>query len=255
MDPLETQIYEAIIVAVIVIGIILTYYIVSVIKQQKKVLGFQKQNANAVVTALEMDRSRIAADLHDDIAPMLSAVRMKINSFELTEPGDNYQLENVNEIVDELSRRVREISFGLMPYTLKAKGLNTAIREFIDYIDRKETLSIQYSLLNDSVVLNEPASVNIYRIIQELIHNTIKHSGATELILELRKEKEKLVLLVQDNGKGFDYNMKLKSGTGLGLKSLLNRVSLLGGELFMESEINKGSFCTILIPLKNGKTL
>lgn len=255
MDPREIQIYKAIIIAVIVIGLILSYYILSVVKQQKKVLSFQKQNANAVITALEKDRSRIAEDLHDDIAPMLSAIRMKINSFELTEADDNTQLVKINQTIDDLARRVREISFGLMPYSLKAKGLNTAIREFIHYINRSATLSIQLTLPEKSILLNEQSSVSIYRIIQELVHNTIKHAGATELKLELRKENKKLILLVQDNGKGFNYEKHLKSSTGLGLKSLQNRISLLDGELQMESKLNEGSFCTIIIPLKDEQTL
>lgn len=255
MDPREIQIFKAIIIAVIVIGVILSYYIMSVVKQQKKVLNFQNQNANAVITALEKDRSRIAADLHDDIAPMLSAIRMKINSFELTEDDDSTQLEKVNGTIDDLSRRVREISFGLMPYSLKAKGLNTAIREFIHYINRSETLSIQLKLPEKPIALSEQSSVSIYRIIQELVHNTIKHAGASELNLELRKEKEKLILLVRDNGKGFNYKLQLNSGSGLGLKSLQNRISLLSGELSMESKINEGSICTVIIPLQNEKAL
>lgn len=255
MDPKEIQIFKAIIIAVVVIGVILSYYIMSVVKQQKRVLTFQNQNANAVITALEKDRSRIAADLHDDIAPMLSAIRMKINSFELTEDDDSMQLEKVNGTIDDLSRRVREISFGLMPYSLKVKGLNTAIREFIYYINRNEKISIQLTLPENPIRLSEQFSVSIYRIIQELVHNTLKHSGATALALELRKEKENLILLVRDNGRGFNYDLQLKTGTGLGLKSLQNRTSLLGGELIMESKINEGSFCTIIIPLKNDKII
>lgn len=251
MDAQESQIYTALLIAIVIIGNIIAYFIFSVINQHKKVLTLQRKNLTAEITALENDRSRIAADLHDDLAPMLSAVKMRINSFEITDPQDQVQLEKTNQAIDEIARRMREISFDLMPNTLQRKGLLVALQEYVGYINRKDSLQVRLSLPEEPLYLEEQKSINVYRIVQEIVHNTLKHAQATELILEVKKEREGLVLFFKDNGRGFNYREELKDTTGFGLRSLLNRTHLLQGDLEVQSKEGKGTAYIIQIPLKN----
>ena len=241
MDSNETSIFTAIIISVLVIGIIIIYFVVSLVKQQKRMLALEKLNIQAELTALEKDRARIASDLHDELGPMLSAVKMKINTFELTEPEDQENMEKTNEHIDSILKRMREITFDLMPNILFRKGLVMAIHEFINYISKKNELQINFSSSGELPVLPEQQTLNLYRIVQEIIHNTIKHAEANMLSIKLEIAGNMLQLSTADNGKGFDYDKKSKTAMGMGLVNLSNRTELMKGKMFIDTAKNAGT--------------
>jgi signal transduction histidine kinase len=213
------------------------------------VLRLQRQYAQAEITAIEQDRARIAADIHDDLAPTLVAVKMKISSFDLEDPEDQYQLESTNQAIDDLAKRLRSISFNLMPSTLKAKGLETAIREFVSFMSREDQLQVRFWTAEEPLFLPEEATIHTYRMVQEIVQNTVKHAQATELYISLKREQRYLMLQTKDNGQGFDYERMIQKEGGLGLRSLLNRANLLRAEFQVDSEEGKGTAYTIQIPL------
>ena len=248
MDAQESKIFTAILIAVGVIGSIIAYFIYSVVQHQRKVVALQRSYARSEITALEKDRARIAADLHDEISPILSAVKLKISSFDLADEEDKQQQLKTNEHLNDLLRRMREISFSLMPVTLQRRGLRAALQELVGYWSVRDQLQIE--LRAEEMALSETFSIHLYRIAQEIIHNTIKHAGAAYLLLDLKKEGGKLVLRSRDNGRGFDYQKKLEEGDGFGLRNLFNRTDLLQGELFIDAAEGKGTEYTIEIPLQ-----
>jgi signal transduction histidine kinase len=144
--------------------------------------------------------------------------------------------------------RMRAISFDLMPATLREKGLQSAIQAFVNYTANNSGLQIRFITQKEKITLDDQKTIHIYRIVQEIIHNTIKHANAKELIILLNKEHHDLVLSTKDNGQGFDYQQQLKSSSGLGLKSLMNRIYLLKAEFFIDSKPGKGTTITIQIP-------
>jgi len=245
MDAQETRIYTAVIITSIVIGSIIIYFIISIIRQQRKNLNLHKQNILAEITAIEKDRARIAYDLHDELGPMLSVVKLRMNSFELSDSSDKIQNEKINDNIDSILTRIREISYNLMPNVLLRKGLITALKEYIYNID-EHILKISYNF-PDVILLNEQTSINIYRIVQEIIHNTIKHANATQLYIDFKTEKNKLIISLKDNGTGFEQK-EIKNNGGLGLKSLLSRTQLMNGKMFLESKIGKGTEFIFEIP-------
>ena len=247
MDAQETSLYTAILIASIIIGIIIVYFVVSIITQQRKNLELHKRNILTEITALEKERARIAADLHDELGPLLSAVKMKINSFELADAEDQAEIAKTNQHIDSMVKRVREISFDLMPSALIRKGLLVAVREFADYIMKTNALQIDVRAA-DSLQLQEHKAVNLYRIIQEVIHNTIKHAKASQLTIELHTQKNKLVLKTHDNGVGFNPDA-LGKNTGLGLRSLLSRTEIMNGTMYLDSQKGRGTSITFEIPL------
>jgi two-component system, NarL family, sensor kinase len=249
MNSEETSIFTAIIITVLVIGIIIVYFAVSLIKQQKRMLVLEKLNIQAEITALEKDRARIASDLHDELGPMLAAVKMKMNTFELTEQEDKENMEKTNEHIDSILKRMREITFDLMPNILFRKGLVSAIHEFITYISKKNALQINFSSSIESLILPEQQTLNLYRIVQEIIHNTIKHAEATELNIQIAVIENKLQLTTTDNGKGFDYDKKSKTAMGIGLKNLANRTEMMKGKMFIDTEKNAGTKFKFEIPV------
>jgi signal transduction histidine kinase len=212
------------------------------------VLRLQQENATAEITALEKDRSRIAADLHDDLSPMLSAVKMRVNSFELTDEDDQDQLNKTNDAIDEVLKRMREISFDLMPDALLRKGIIPAVSQFVSYVSQSSSLQIDFTA-QEEINLDEQKTINLYRITKEIIHNTIKHAKASCLVLELKKERNKVILSATDDGIGFETDKDVKESRGFGLRSIVNRTELMGGETFLTSTKGKGTNYIIEIPV------
>ncbi len=132
MHTTETKIYTTILIAAGVLGIILVYFVINIIRQQRKNLIFQKGKIQAEITTLENERRRIASDLHDDLGPLLSAVKLQINSVEVPDEEDRELIERSGMYIDNILSRIREISNNLMPQALSRKGLIIALQEFID---------------------------------------------------------------------------------------------------------------------------
>ncbi len=248
MDAQESRIYAAIIITALVLGFIIFYFIVSIIRQQRTNMQLHKKNVLAEITQIEKERSRIAADLHDELGPLLSAVKMKINSFELSDKDDKIQIEKTNKHIDDILKRIREISFDLMPNSLLRKGLTSAVKEFVDYLNNNTRMKFIFSF-EKNLHVNEQNAVNIYRIIQEVVHNTIKHAQATQLNIELKTVKNNIIVIMTDNGIGFDYAKESKENIGFGLRSLLSRTEIMSGQMFLDSEKEKGTTYTFEIPL------
>ena len=250
MDAHETSIFTAVFIASLVIAVIFTYFIIIIIKNQRRSKALYKSKILAEITTLEKERARIASDLHDELGPYLSAAKLRINSLDVTTQEDNESLTKINEHIDVIIHRMREISADLLPNTLVRKGLVYGIREFIDNIPKPSALKIQFDAAEDATY-SPNMRIHIYRILQEIIHNTIKHSNASNLKIELKNNRNMVILLTEDDGVGFDYNSVSKEKQGLGLRSLLSRVEIMGGEMFIESKSEKGTRYTFEIPCRD----
>jgi len=247
MDAKETSFYTAVLIVCGVLGVVITYFIISIIRQQRRTVNIYKQSLFTEIITLEKERSRMAADLHDEVGPVLSAIKLRIGSLDIHNKEDEVQVNKTNRQIDDLLKRMREISFDLMPSSLLRKGLPEALNEFIESCSKSSSLAIKFQ--HTEVDLTEKQAINLYRIIQEIIHNTIKHAEANELLIELRKEKQLIVLATKDNGKGFNYDSKLKEAAGLGLQNLLRRTEIIDGKMFFESRNGKGTTYIFEIPI------
>ena len=247
MDAQQTKIYTAIIIAALVIGSILIYFIVSLIQQQRKNSRLFKEKIKAEITTLENERSRVSADLHDELGPLLFSVKFKLSGLETT-AEDHDAVEAATAYIDDIIQRIRDISNDLMPGTLVRKGVLYAIEEYIDGLSKNETLKITFTH-TDIPELDKAKAINIYRLVMEIIHNTLKHAKAGFLDIEFKRDGDRLILTTQDNGTGFDYEaMKLNNG-GLGLRSMLNRAEVMEGDMYVESGPGKGTNYIIEIPI------
>lgn len=184
MDAQEASFYTAILIVCAVVGIIIFYFVISIIRQQRRAVRLYQQNLLTEITTLERERSRMASDLHDEIGPILSAVKLRISSLDLQDENDEDEVRKTNEQIDNLLKRMREISFDLMPTSLTRKGLPAALEEFIEYCSKNNPLKISFQFTD--INLTQAQAINLYRIVQEIIHNTIKHANASELQIELK---------------------------------------------------------------------
>src|SRR6187399_2256305 len=204
MDAKETSLYTAILIVSIIIATIIIFFIISIIRQQRKNVELYRKNVLAEITAMEKERARIAADLHDELGPMLSAIKLKIGSFELTDEDDKREAKKTDGHIDALMKRMREISYDLIPNTLIRKGLVIALKQFTDFINESDGLKINFET-SGNISPDQNKSIHIYRIAQEVINNTIRHSGAKFLNIKLKQEKTMLFLSTSDDGIGYDH--------------------------------------------------
>lgn len=243
----EAGIFSAVLMACLVVGIIIIFFVVSILRQQRRNLELHRKKILAEITTLEKERARMANDLHDELAPMLAAIKLKISSFDLHDETDRNEVVKTNDHIDALLKRIREITFDLLPNSLLRKGLIGAAHEFVEVISKHSPIEIHFK--SESIgQLNEQKTVNLYRILQEVVHNTVKHSGATVLQVSINSEKGNVVLSTSDNGKGFDYDKTLNENSGIGLNSLKSRVEIMDGEIFVESKKGKGTSYIFQIP-------
>lgn len=243
----ETKIYIAALIAAGVLATILIFFIVTMIRQQRRTQRLHREKILAEIRTLEKERGRIAADLHDDLGPILSAVRFKINAVELHSAEDQQIIEAASSHIDESLRRIRDITFDLMPNTLVRKGLVQTVEEFIPRAEKLLPLKINFTY-DELPPLSSEKTIHLYRIIQEIIHNVVKHSGATELIVSISVSERNLLIEANDNGVGFDYEKIIAANLGLGMSNLVSRVEILQGEFSIDTAPTKGVHYTITIP-------
>jgi signal transduction histidine kinase len=214
----------------------------------------QQKAARDIIAAEELERQRIARELHDGIGQMFSAVKLNLSGIahRAQDKGwpDEQLLDKTLQIVDESCREVRTISHQMMPNVLLKLGLAAAVRDFVNKID-DERLKISLETFGLNTSLGAETEHIIYRIIQECVNNVIKHAGATALYIQLHKDDESVTVTVEDNGCGFDV---AAAGDGVGLRSVRARVAYLNGKVDYDTAPGRGTLVAVYIPLKQHET-
>jgi signal transduction histidine kinase len=248
MEASENNFFSAILIIAILIGVVLVYFIITIVRYHRRYINLQKERIHAEIIIQENERKRIATDLHDSIGPLLSSVKLQINSIDVANAEDQRVINNAGKHLDEIIGSMREISYNLLPNTLQRKGLTEAMREFISNIKNRHSTNINLYLKNDIALVPEK-EIHVFRIIQEIIHNTIKHAQAKNLQLGFGTENGELLILTKDDGKGFDVEKSRKNIEGFGLKSIESRVDILKGYLNIQSGVGDGTSYFIKVPL------
>ena len=196
----------------------------------------------ASIQAQESERKRIANNLHDDIGPLLSALKIKLGHFDQSE-----QLVDIRKMLDQTVSNVRSVSSRMSPTVLEELGLNKAIRHIYARFNKikKTTLDLEW---DDRIqnMLSKDQQANLYRIIQEGLNNIIKHSEAKQASLIGKIDDKGISILIKDNGRGIHSTSLNKRTIGLGLQSMKARAEVLKGELVIESN-KEGTFIKLLI--------
>ena len=202
----------------------------------------------ALMTGEEKERNRLARELHDGLGGILAAAQMQISNVETNGQQDELvKKQKATQLISQAATESRRIAHNLLPETLLRYGLDEALKEYSKSITDSKLMQLDYESVGMQLKLDQSAGLSIYRIIQELVNNIIKHSGATEALVQLHREAEKLSITVEDNGKGFASQQNGK--TGIGLSNIRSRVSYLNGSLDIRSEEQKGTSVYIEIQL------
>lgn len=248
MDTQEARVYTVVLIIILGLVIIISAFFLSIFRQQRRMRALQKAAALAELNAMEAERGRIAADLHDDMAPQLSVVKFQIDGVNLTNEEDREQLRSASNTIDELLDRLREISNNLMPVALLSKGLLPALNEYVGKVKEASGMDIDVEIEDD---FEAPAGLNtnIFRMIQEIMHNSHKHAKAKWMLVRLKRRNNLLAVLIRDDGIGFDVEEMLKQTNGIGLRNIKNRAEAMNAKLQIESKQGHGTAFLFEIPL------
>jgi signal transduction histidine kinase len=196
---------------------------------------------NASIRFQEEERNRIAADLHDDVGPQLATARLYLNEnmIEL-EPAQQVQaIFSAKQTIDEAIQLIRNISHSMMPPTLKNFGLESAVSDLFQKINGSGAISATVRFHDYRTRLNPEQELLIYRIVQELVNNVLKHSDASFIHLTQNANTTHNYLRIHHDGKGLeqaDYERLNHESKGLGLKNITSRVKVLKGDIHFERD-------------------
>lgn len=224
--------------------------------QQQRITELETEKqlfaTEAVLKGEEQERSRLAKDLHDGLGGMLSGIKLSLNTMKgnlimTSENADAFEMSI--GMLDNTIREMRRVAHNMMPEMLVKYGLDTALKELCSEISRSTGLHANYqSLEMDKVDVEQSIAIAIYRIVQELSGNTIKHSGAKNLLVQIHAlpDEKQLAITVEDDGNGFDPQ-QLETATGMGWMNIRNRVDFLKGKLDLHSAPGTGTSVLIEI--------
>lgn len=259
----EKQKQKTYVIALIAILILLIISIIFIIKHrqlkyksaiEKTIAEQEKLRYSAVIEASEHERKRIAGDLHDSISYMLSTAKLNMSGLEddlKSKKGfDKELLFNSLKLIDEACTEVRNISHNLMPGALTKLGLIPALKDLVRKTNQSHQIKIKFEKVELNERLEESIEIALYRIIQELINNILKHADASAAELKIESKSDILTVTVKDNGKGFNTEI-LKLNSGIGWKNIYSRAEMIGGKVNIESKKGNGTKIKINVPFHN----
>jgi signal transduction histidine kinase len=222
-------------------------------QQQITQSAFSRQ----ILQSQESERGRIAANLHDSLGQSLLVIK---NQAQLAmqsakdEPLVQQRLDEISVIASQAVEEVRQITHNLRPYQLDRLGLAQAIRAIVERA--AENCPIVFASHVDDIdgIFGKESEIHVYRIVQECLNNIIKHSGAIEAAVVIKKQTATVSMSFRDNGRGFDTGQSDPYNAGFGLGGIAERTKILGGKLLVESQPGKGTNLTVLIPITNLQT-
>ncbi len=216
--------------------------------EHKQIAALQQEQEitrlRALVEGEEKERTRLARELHDGIGGMLAAINMNVNALHKRHQ-ELEDLPNIIKMVKTTTEEVRKTAHNLMPDVLARHNLTEAVRLYCEQVNASGSLHITLSFAG-LANLHKSIELILYRIVQELVQNIIKHARATEAFVEIQQTQDKVFIIVEDNGKGFDTS---KNEGGFGIQNLMFRIKSLQGDISIESFPGSGTTINISFDL------
>ena len=197
----------------------------------------------------EAERNRIGKDLHDSLGAMLSTIKLQMSASQGKEiNGISPAMKKAKEMIDDACEEVRKISRDMMPITLSKYGLHTALEELIEKYTFDGGPTVIYQAFGINRISDKDLDLFVFRIVQELVNNSIKHAKAQEIIIQINYLEDLMMITVEDDGEGFAYNQTQYQG--MGLKNVEYRAQYLKGKFSVDSTPGNGTIMVVEIPTK-----
>ncbi|MCB0572593.1 MAG: tetratricopeptide repeat protein [Phaeodactylibacter sp.] len=212
----------------------------------------QLQTANAIMRGQEEERSRIARDLHDGLGGMLSGVKQTLFAMKGNQVISESATAALSRVIDGLDRSInelRQIARNMMPEALLRFGLKDALEDYCSNLARPGALDVHFQAYGMAQRLGRDTEIVLFRIVQELVNNAVKHAGPRNIIVQLIRDGQRLHLTVEDDGQGFGPQL-LEKAAGMGWMNIRSRAAYLGGQLDIQSAPGKGTSASLEFTLK-----
>ncbi len=213
------------------------------LEEEKKLMA-----AKLLVEGQEEERKRIATELHDGLGVLLSATKMQFSIISDSSPQNKELIDKATKMLEQASGDVRKISHNMMPGLLTKLGFYEAVEDLFENLGDTNGLNVVCQISGEQERLSENKEIMLYRIVQELVNNTLKHAEAGKIELRISVLPGMLDITYTDDGNGFDVSEKLESGS-IGLKSIQSRINFLNGQMVIESKPGQGVKFTFQIPV------
>lgn len=200
-------------------------------------------------TVREEEALRISRDLHDQVGQLLTSIKLDI--FHIAKKSgdtiiDSKDLRDINQKIDDAVNFVRKLSSELRPTVLDRLGLISGIKNYLSQISEKSDINIDFEVHDFDIELNRTISINLFRIAQEAVTNTLRHAKALNIKVQLEHVHDKVILKIQDDGVGIDEG-KLSDSGSVGIIGMRERAGVINAEIYIESN-NKGTLITVIAP-------
>ncbi len=208
---------------------------------------------NAIITTEEKERRRFSKDLHDNLGPLLSSAKLSISALSSLESTRSQKeiLNNADSVINEAIKSLKETSNNLSPHILNNFGVVRAINTFVNKLILPSQMRVEFNTNMRNQRYNDDIEAIMYRVVCELLNNSIKYSQATKIDITVWCNDDHVELNVSDNGVGFDYEkLQEDDNAGMGLSNITSRISSLKGEMTIDSDVGVGTIIKILINIK-----
>lgn len=222
-------------------------------KLRGTVIEMNKKRSNAALEAEIRERKRIGQNLHDSLGYLLSLAGIQASVLHkkknISEEKRTELLASLMESIDEAFTEVRNISHNLSPSLLSERGLKGALQNISNRVNKSSKLRMTFDTFGLDENLDGLIENVLYRTLQEIVNNTLKHAEASELFVQITQDEKEINLIAEDNGKGFDYEV-VRHNTGMGLANITSGIENLNGTIFIDAKAGRGTIISIIIPLR-----
>ncbi len=203
--------------------------------------NLEKYVLSKIIETEEKERRRIAADIHDELGPLISSARLQLGFLERSQGTAGFveSSERVYKILEYMDRKMHFIVQDIVPHEIDLNGLGAAVMDLCKTTEQNKELVIDVKSNLDNSRFPKEVELHFYRIISELINNSMKHSGATRIFLKMNRSKTMFRVWYSDNGKGYDIDKVLEKNSGLGINNIFYRASLINSDLNFEKKDGK----------------
>lgn len=216
-----------------------------------RIKAIETNSIQSILEGQEKERRRIGREIHDSVGSLLSSVRLSLDAFmddlsQAGEPVPTRKIEEAISMLDSMAVELRNMSHQLMPRILEEYGLSLAFANMVRNLGKLKKQDVKfYCNFENEPRFDKEIELNLYRCGEELVNNALKYAEAGEIMVQLIKHEHSLLLMVEDNGKGFVKEKLSQDHFGIGLTNIDTRVRLLGGEFILDSHEGEGTTATI----------
>jgi len=236
MDTNESKIYIALLSGAVTYLILVIFFVIKIIRFHRHKIAFEDKKLKAQFNYLDSIRERIGIDLHDDLGPSLSLLKMKLGQLKTGDTKAKEIVDFCKNHLDKVLLQVKEISVSMIPRTLQRQGVNHALKELVNSMSDSTGITVKFKY--NAGVINNEKGIQIYRMTQEILNNIVKHSGADQVEIHLRQTDQVVTLSIHDDRRGCDSQV---IASGMGMNSMRERAESVGASLRITSLPGRGT--------------